>query len=68
MERKQYDQYRFNRNDWLEYIVRILIKGAVICYLFYDSYKACLLLIPFAIVDYQRMKKRRLEEQKKLAF
>ena len=33
--------------------------------IFYDSYKACLLLIPFAIVDYQRMKKRRLEEQKR---
>ncbi len=59
-----YDQYRFSSKDWIEYMTYILVKGIVICYLFYDSYKACVLLIPFAVVDYRAMKLQKKERQK----
>lgn len=59
-----YNQYLFTWKDWIEYGVKLLIKGIIICYLFYDSYKACPLLIPFALFDYKNMKKLKLEKQK----
>lgn len=65
-KRKQYDRYFFTIGDWVEYAVRLLIKGAVICYLFYDSYKAFLLLLPFAVFDYQNMKKGKKKKQKRI--
>ena len=58
-----YDVYYFTWKDWVEYGVKLLIKGIIICYLFYDSYKACLLLIPFALFDYRNMKKVKLENR-----
>lgn len=65
-QKHNYDVYLFTWKDWIEYGVKLLIKGIVICYLFYDSYKACLLLIPFALFDYKNMKKTKLEKQKYL--
>lgn len=62
---KDYNQYRFTYRDWIEYVLRIAIKGAVICYLFYDSGKAFFLLIPFAVFDYRMLRTKKLEEQKR---
>ena len=59
-----YSKYRFRGMDWLEYGIRLLLKGAVICYLFYDSLKAVVILVPFAVIDYKSLKKKKLEEQK----
>lgn len=61
---KNYEKYSFNWMDWFEYIVRLIVKGCVICYLFYDTWKMCFLLIPFAYIDFLVMRKRRLEEQR----
>lgn len=60
----RYDRYCFVGMDWLEYILRIFIKGIIICYLFYDSFRMCFLLIPFAIADYRVLRKQKLERQK----
>lgn len=60
-----YTVYHFVWMDWLEYLARMLLKGALICYLFYDSYKAFLLLLPFAVFDYRNMKSKKLEQQKR---
>lgn len=54
-----YRQYHFTWQDWIEYLVRILVKGAVIGYLFYDSYRMCFLLIPFFVQDYRQMKEEK---------
>lgn len=64
-ERHNYRQYSFTGRDWMEYSLRLIIKGLVISYLFYDSCKALLFLFPFAWMDYQSMKKKKLEEQKR---
>ncbi len=61
---RDYNQYHFLCRDWLEYIFRLLIKGGLICYLFYDSPKAAILFIPFGIMDYRSLKKKKLEKQK----
>lgn len=63
-KKKKYNIYSFTWRDWVEYGVRLFIKGIIICYLFYDSYKACLLLIPFALFDYKSLKKIKLEQQR----
>lgn len=59
-----YSKYHFRGVDWLEYTFRLLLKGAIICYLFYDSLKAAVILIPFAVLDYKSLKKKKLEGQK----
>ena len=61
----QYDRYSFTGRDWLEYGLRTGLKGMVICYLFYDSLKAGLLLIPFGVMDYRKLRKKKLEQQKR---
>lgn len=63
-KKQNYNDYLFIWKDWLEYGVKLFIKGTIICYLFYDSCKASLLLLPFAIFDYKSMKKVKLEKQK----
>lgn len=64
-QQKRYDTYYFNLRDWITFLTGLFIKGIIICYLFYDSYKAILLLIPFAFFDYKRVKKKKLEAQKR---
>lgn len=64
-EKKNYEVYFFTWKDWLEFILKIFLKGFVICYLFFDSYKAFPLLIPFAYLNYKNMKKDKLEKQNK---
>ena len=61
---RDYQQYQFRFMDWMEYIFWLLLKGGLICYLFYDSPKAAILLIPMGILDYRRLKKKKLEKQK----
>ena len=61
---RDYQQYQFRFMDWMEYIFWLLLKGGFICYLFYDSPKAAILLIPMGILDYRRLKKKKLEKQK----
>lgn len=60
-----YDNYIFTWKDWSEFLVFFLLKGAVICYLFYDTWKMGFLLLPLAFVDYNIAKKRKLEQQKR---
>ncbi len=61
---KNYEKYIFNWMDWFEYMLRLFVKGCVICYLFYDTWKMCFLLIPFAYIDFLVMRKRKLKEQR----
>jgi tight adherence protein B len=61
----RYDKYQFTARDWMELVLLVLGKGIVICYLFYDSYSMCVLMIPFGLLDYVGMKKRKLEKQKR---
>ena len=63
--KKQYNVYDFTWKDWMEFSLKILFKGMVICYLFYDSCKAGLLLVPFAVMDYKKLKKIKKEKVKK---
>lgn len=60
-----YDQYHFNRRDWGEFVLYMLLKGVAICYLFYDTWKMCWLLVPLVVVDYRRIKKEKLLKQKR---
>lgn len=64
MKLYNYNVYYFVQKDWVEYGLRQLLKGVAICYLFYDSYKAAALMIPFAIIDYHKLRERKLENQK----
>lgn len=64
-EKNNYGVYKFGVRDWLEFLIRILIKGVVICYLFYDSYKAGILLIPFIIFDYKALRQQKHMKQKR---
>lgn len=64
-EKMDYSEYQFKLQDWLEYVSRLLVKGILICYLFYDSFRALVLLIPLGIFDYRVMKKKKKYEQKK---
>ena len=64
MRHRDYSKYHFNGLDWLEFIFRLLIKGGLICYLFYDSSKAVVLLIPLGIMDYKNLNKKKLGRQK----
>lgn len=64
-KKRQYNVYDFTWKDWLEYSLKFISKGFVICYLFYDSCKAFLLLIPFMVLDYKNMKRKKLEKQKR---
>ncbi len=59
-----YDHYQWTLKDWFSFLARFLLKGTVICYLFYDSVYMCFLFIPFGVLDYRAMKQRRLEEQR----
>lgn len=60
-----YRKYSFTWKDWLTYFVMIIAKGAVIGYLFYDSFKMCILCVPFFVMDYKSMKEERLKRQKR---
>lgn len=64
-KKRQYNVYHFTWKDWLEYSLRFILKGSIICYLFYDSCKAFLLLIPFLVLDYKNLKKKKLEKLKR---
>lgn len=65
MNKKDYGQYHFTWRDWVEYLVLVIAKGAAIGYLFYDSYKICIFLIPFFYMDYKKMKEEKLAKQKR---
>ena len=60
-----YRKYSFTWKDWLTYFVMIIVKGTVIGYLFYDSFKMCILCVPFFVMDYKSMKEERLNRQKR---
>lgn len=60
----RYDKYIFTNRDWLQFVFRFAIKGTMICYLFYDTWKMWFLLIPLIVIEYQTTKKRKLEHQK----
>lgn len=64
MKERNYKKYHFTWSDWIEYALKLLIKGTVICYLFYNTYKACFLVMPFGILDYRSLKQKKLEKQK----
>lgn len=64
-ENIRYDQYHFTGRDWGEFVLYTLLKGVVICYLFYDTWKMCWLLVPFVVVEYKRMKNEKLVQQKR---
>jgi len=61
----RYDQYIYDWRDWVEYGLRILIKGFAISYLFYDSLRASIFLIPIYILEYKGMRKRKQEKQRR---
>lgn len=63
-KRYDYSVYHFCGKDWVEYGLKQLVKGVVICYLFYDSCKAAVLMLPFAFMDYQNLWDRKLAEQR----
>lgn len=66
MKKKQnYEVYTFTWKDWFEFFLKFFLKGAIICYLFFDSFKLFPLLIPFAIFQYKEMKKLKSEKQKR---
>ncbi len=66
MEKKMdYDQYHFTGRDWIEFALKVSVKAAVICYLFYDSYKAFVLLFPLAWLDFRSLKAEKMEMRKK---
>lgn len=60
-----YRKYCFTWKDWGQYLLRIVIKGVVIGYLFYDSLKMSVLCIPFFLMDYRSMKEDKLKAQKR---
>ena len=60
-----YREYHFTWKDWVEYILRITVKGLIIGYLFYDSLKMCVICIPFFVVDYRELKKEKQKRQKR---
>ena len=60
-----YRKYRFTWKDWIEYIARIALKGVVISYLFYDSFKMCFICIPFFVMDYRVLKVQKLKKRKR---
>lgn len=62
--RIDYDKYTFTIRDWIEFVVRFSIKAVIICYLFYDSGKGILLLLPFVWFDYQKQNKEKREKRK----
>lgn len=65
MEKKMdYDQYHFTGRDWIEFAWKVSLKAAVICYLFYDSYKAFVLLFPLAWLDFRSLKAEKMEMRK----
>ena len=65
MNKTDYGKYHFTLRDWGEYMLLIMVKGIAIGYLFYDSYKICVFLIPFFYLDYKKMKEEKLIKQKK---
>ena len=65
MDKKiDYDHYTFSGKDWMEFGLRLFVKGVMICYLFYDSYRAGVLLLPFVWFDYQSLKMEKIEKRK----
>ena len=65
MELCNYDVYAFSKRDWVEYCFYVFVKSAVICFLFYDSYKGIFLFAPIYFIDYKNMKKRRINDRKR---
>lgn len=65
MKEKDYESYHFTWKDWLEYVFKLFLKGSVICYLFYNTYKTWFLVIPFGVLDYKALKHKKLENQKR---
>ena len=62
---EDYGTYRFSWKDWLEFCQFIIIKTIIISYLFYDSYKAFIILIPLAFIEYKSMKERKKAYRKR---
>lgn len=60
-----YNYYHYNWKDWAEYALKLILKGIIICYLFYDSWNALILLLPLAYIDYHSMKKEKIKNQKR---
>lgn len=58
-DRPDYRNYSFRAVDWLEFFARMTGKGLLICWLFYDSLRASAVLLPFAVVDYRKMKREK---------
>lgn len=65
MKEIHYNQYYFDWRDWMEYGVKLLVKGAIICYLFFNSYKAWVIMIPFGFLEYKSMKTDKIKKQKR---
>lgn len=65
MEKHNYQEYFFTWKDWIEFVLKISVKGLVICYLFFDSVKAVFLMIPLGVLGYKTMKKEKKEQQKR---
>ena len=65
MTRKNYDTYRFTIMDWLMCILQAGAFTTVIGYLFYDSIKAAVLILPVGIGQYRSIRRQKILEQKK---
>ena len=65
MQSIDYRQYRFRWKDWLEFTIKMVIKGALIGYLFYDSFKLFFICLPFFVMDYKEMKKEKMKKRKR---
>ena len=64
MEHRDYSRYRFTLKDWFEFLVRAILKGMLLCYLFYDSIMGIFILFPFLILDYKFLYSNKLSKQK----
>lgn len=65
MREKIYDQYQFNWHDWIEYSAKLLLKGMMISYLFYDTYQALIIILPLGFIEYKSLKRIKIKKQKR---
>lgn len=63
-QKKNYNTYHFSVMDWITFVGKILVKGMVISYLFYDSFIGLAVILPFGFFDYNNTRREYIMRQK----
>jgi len=65
LKERNYNVYQFCIRDALEYVGKVVGKTILVAFLFFNSYKAMIMIVPLGVMEYASFKREKIAWQKK---